>query len=65
MRLRSPDEFAVLMSVHAGISPARYQAITEIDFVVTEDGDIHGLEWSQSQRLHFLLLAALNYGRYH
>jgi hypothetical protein len=54
----------VLMSVHVGISPAQYQAITEIDFVVTEDPEeIHVLEWSQSQRLHFLLLAALNYGR--
>ena len=65
MRLRSPDEFAVLMSVHAGISPAQYQAITSIDYLVTEDDEIHVLEWSQSQRLHFLLLAALNYGRYH
>jgi hypothetical protein len=63
----SNDELAVLMSIHAGISPAQYQAITEIDFVVDPDDpeEIHVLEWTQSQRLHFLLLAARNHGRPH
>ena len=58
------DELTVLMSVHAGISPAQYQAITELEFIATENlEEIHLLDWSQSQRLHFLLLAARTYGR--
>jgi hypothetical protein len=60
----SNDELATLMSLHAGISPAQYRAITELEFIATENlEEIHLLEWSQSQRLHFLLLAARTYGR--
>jgi hypothetical protein len=60
----SDAELTVLFAVHAGMPPAQYQAITEIDFVMAEDAEeIHVIEWTQSQRLHFLLLAARTYGR--
>jgi hypothetical protein len=63
-RQLSNDELTVLMSWHCGIAPAQYQAITEIDFVVDPDdpGEIHVIEWTQTQRQHFLILAA-RYGR--
>jgi hypothetical protein len=63
-RQLSNDELATLMSVHAGISPAQYEAITELEFIVTENlEEIHLLDWSQDDRLKFLLLAARTYGR--
>jgi hypothetical protein len=62
-RQLSNDELTVLFSVHAGISPAQYEAITEVEFIVTEDEEIHLLDWSQDDRLKFLLLAARTYGR--
>lgn len=64
-RQLSNDELVTLMAVHAGMSPAQYRAITEIDFVVDPDDpeELHVIEWTQSQRLHFLLIAARTYGR--
>jgi len=63
-RQLSTNELTVLMAWHCGISPAQYQAITEAELVVAEDPDeVDVLEWTQSHRLNFLLLAAHTYGR--
>lgn len=64
-RQLSNDELAVLMSVHAGMSPAQYQAITETQLTVDPENpdELSVLAWSQSDRLQFLLAAARTYGR--
>lgn len=64
-RQLSDAEITVLFSVHAGMPPALYQAATETQLEVDADDpeEIHLLDWSQDDRLRFLLLAARTYGR--
>lgn len=62
-RQLSEAELAALVLRHCGVSAARFAAITEPEFVVDPDGELHALEWTYKNRVKFLLLAATTYGR--